>query len=666
VSAPLPPDTVRYALLRADGRWGDVVLDGLEVLPDGTLELRRVPAVAPPHLDPQGPAARSGLALDRRCGLYVVDTAGRRLVRDALDCPERHILDGGTFQEPAGVCVGPFGWVFVADAAAGRVLVLSTPELSVRDTWSGGLSQPVGVAPDDGRGVYVLDAALQRVLRFDPFGTPDADFAALVVPPEAPASPQAIAAAADGALFVAGGPGEGVLRFSPSGASAGPALAPGTSPQALAVGGEILYAADAAMGEILVVSIPDGDVLGAVSGFRGPVTALAADAEGRVYVKPGADDSYLVAQPRAGRVGRGTLVTTAPLDAGEEAVWLRATADADAPAGTRVLLDVAADAPGKGPSWERAAAPDTLLERSRYVSLRVTLTGIDGASPALRQVRVETPGDSYFQYLPAVYSRDPEAAKPLGSLLAIAKAELGDLEGEIALLPRRFRAATASGADLERLAYLLALPVPETARGAGPIALRAVLDEVEQLYASRGTPRGLRRALEIYAEAEATVLEEFDARGVWRLDAAALDFDTRVASTSVDGLVVGSAAVGASGPEAAEAWGSALFADTAHRFSVVLPAADAASEEARRRVRATIEREKPAHASYHLCFPEPRLRVGLQSHVGLDAIVAGRAEGLRLDAGARLGLDSRTAEEPEGAPAAVGRHGRVGVDALLG
>jgi phage tail-like protein len=666
VTAPLPPDTIRYAVLRADDRWSDVALDGLEILPDGAIELRRVPAVSPPHVDAPGRADPSGIALDRRCGLYVVDTAARRLVRDALDCPGRSILEGNWFQEPIGVCVGPFGWVFVADAAAGRVLVLSTPELSVRDAWSTGLSRPFGVAADDGRGIYVLDAE-QRVLRFDAFGTLDEEFAALVLPPATPTTPQAIAAAADGTLFVAGGPGEGVVRFTPSGASAGPALAPGTSPQALVVGGEILYAADKATGEILLVSIADGDVLGAVAGFRGPVAALAADAEGRLYVKPGLDDSYLVAQPRAGRVASGTLVTAAPLDPGEDAVWLRATADAEAPTGTRVTLDVSPDSPGAGPSWYRASAPDSLLKPSRYVSLRVTLTGLDGSSPVLRQVRAETPGDSYFQYLPAVYSRDPEASRPLARLLALAKAELGDLETEIGLLPQRFRTATADDADLERLANLLALPVPETWSATdGPSALRALLDEVEELYASRGTPRGLRRALDIYADAEAVVLEEFDTRGIWRLDTAGLGFDTRVASTSVDGLVVGSSSVGASGPEAAESWGSALFAETAHRFSVVLPGAGAPSEDARRRLRATIEREKPAHSSYHLCFSEPRLRVGVQSQVGLDAIVAGREEGLQLDTGARLGLDSRTDDEPEGAPAAVGRRGRVGVDALLG
>ena len=39
-------------------------------------------------------------------------------------------------------------------------------------------------------------------------------------------------------------------------------------------------------------------------------------------------------------------------------------------------------------------------------------------------------------------------------------------------------------------------------------------------------------------------------------------------------------------------------------------------------VRLVIEREKPAHTTYDLCVIQPRLRVGVQARVGVDAIVA--------------------------------------------
>ena len=63
-------------------------------------------------------------------------------------------------------------------------LVLSTPDLSVRDAWSSGLARPVAVAPAGDRGLYVLDAGLDRVLRFDPFGVADAAFDGRLAPPD--------------------------------------------------------------------------------------------------------------------------------------------------------------------------------------------------------------------------------------------------------------------------------------------------------------------------------------------------------------------------------------------------------------------------------------------------------------------------------------------------
>ena len=343
---PLADERVRYAHLRDGARWPDVALDGLQLMPDGTLELRRLPAVTPPHVAMPDAAEPSGLALDDRCGLYLSDATRRRLVRDALDCPHRYLIPGvpgagGPFDEPRGTCFGPFGWLFVADAGAGRIVVLSTPDLSVRDAWTVGLARPVAVTPAGDTGVYVLDAGLDRVLRFDAFGRADAGFDARLAPPVGPPHPRAIAAAADGALYVA--VAGGVERFTPAGDPAGSRLANGTRPQALALAGEVLYVADAQSGQILPVSCLDGEALGSVDGFSGPVSALAVGADGRLYVKTGSDDHYLVAEPGAGRVRRGTLATERPLDAGEDATWWRATADTDIPDGASVVLELAAE-----------------------------------------------------------------------------------------------------------------------------------------------------------------------------------------------------------------------------------------------------------------------------------------------------------------------------------
>jgi phage tail-like protein len=672
---PLAQERVRYARLRDGARWPDARLDGVEVMPDGTVELRRVPAVADPQLTAPAVAEPSGLALDGHCGLYVADAPGARLIRDALDCPHRYVVPGvpgagGPFIEPRGICVGPFGWLFVADAAAGRILVLSTPDLPVRDAWVSGLSRPVAVASAGDRGVYVLDAGLDRVVRFDPFGLADAAFDGRLAPPAGPAHPRAIASASDGTLYIAAA--GGVHRFTLAGDPAGPQVATGTRPQALAVTAEILYVADARSGEILLLSRLDGDELGRVEGFQGPVSALAAAPHGRLYIKTGSDDHYLVAEPGTGRVRRGTLAINRPLDAGEDAFWWRATADADVPDGAAVVLELAAEPEPRAPLWVQAAASDTLVEplvdQASSLWLRVTLVANDvGESPTLHEVRAETAGDDYMRYLPAVYSRDAAAAVPVEQLLAVAKAQLGDLEGEIGLLARRFWTATASPIELERLARWLAFPIPELVTAAqDPDRVRQLLEEAPELDESRGTLHGLRRAIEIYAGASANIFEDFRTRGLWQLGDAALGFETQLAPTAVDGTVVGSTAVGSTGPESAETWGSALFAATAHRFSVLVPTAHASTPDDRRRVRETIERDKPAHASYHLCFTAPKLRVGFQARVGLDAIVGVPSDTFQLDSAMRLGLQTRTAGDGEPRAAAAGRKGQLGVDALVG
>ncbi len=146
---------------------------------------------------------------------------------------------------------------------------------------------------------------------------------------------------------------------------------------------------------------------------------------------------------------------------------------------------------------------------------------------------------------------------------------------------------------------------------------------------------------------------------------SALGFDTTLPASAPDGIVLGASVVGASAPENPDTFARAVFDDTAHRFTVLAPAGTLSDEE-RRRVGEVLDSEKPAHTQYHLCFWESRFRVGLQAHVGVDAIVAGPHEGLALDERARLGLDARISDQPTGAPGAVGRHARLGVDTVVG
>jgi hypothetical protein len=103
-----------------------------------------------------------------------------------------------------------------------------------------------------------------------------------------------------------------------------------------------------------------------------------------------------------------------------------------------------------------------------------------------------------------------------------------------------------------------------------------------------------------------------------------------------------------------------LLAKHAHRFSVWLPAAWVPSETAERMLRRAIDAERPAHVAYDLCLIEPRMRIGRQSAIGVDSVIAGPIRTvLASDAPAD---DADPALRP---PPSLPLHGRLGIDAVL-
>jgi len=652
----------RFALVSAGGSWAAANLKGLEVRPDGRVELARVPTVVPPALAHPAPVAASGLALDCRCGLYISEKESRRVVRVALDCGERAVLPisgSAPLSSPAGLCVDRSGRLFVADPGRGEVLVFSTQPFALLDTWSDGLVSPVAVAPivlsppggtsaGGHDGLYVLDDDGDgRVLRLDRHGRQVASITG-------PARPIAIASASDGTLYVGDRASRSVLPFDPSGASSGDPLAAGATPQALAVAGDRLYVADETSGEIRILARHDGLDLGVVAGFLGPVSSLAVDRDGRLYVTTGADGSYLVADPAAGRQSLGVL-HAGPLDAGEENLWSRVAVDAETPPGSHVLVDTfTGPDPTSVPVWVPGPTHDLLVDGERFLWLRLTLEReqrltASTVSPLLVEARAETEGESYLDYLPLVYSR-ADGGGFLHRLLALAQSELGDHEAAIELLARRFNVATAPAQTLGWLAGWQAFePPPALLRHSDSGELRALMGQLPELYRQRGTPEGVARMVEVYTGVRPVLHESLNHRAGWILDAVgALGFDTVLTQSAPEGIILGASVVGASAPEEPGDWGRTIFGDTAHRFTAVVPAGSLTERE-RQRVGQVLEAEKPAHAQCHLCFAEPRFRVGVQATVGLDTIVAGPSPGFALGeqgstGGARLGLETRTAD----------------------
>src|SRR5262245_17906116 len=130
-------------------------------------------------------------------------------------------------------------------------------------------------------------------------------------------------------------------------------------------------------------------------------------------------------------------------------------------------------------------------------------------------------------------------------------------------------------------------------------------------------------------------------------------------------VLVGETVVGESGPLAASDFGMPLFSETAHLFTVSVPAAQLPEPIQRRALRRVVEAEKPAHTDFHLCFIEARMRVGFQARIGIDSIIAGPPPPMELN-GATLGYDSYlAAEEDEGQAGRVGKRARIGRDTVI-
>src|SRR5689334_22603369 len=93
--------TVREAVLRAGERWPGAELSGLALAADGSLGLRRLPAIAPAAVSAPVAVGSSGVAVDASCDLYVADTAGNRVLCISLDRPEVAILPGQEAPPPS-------------------------------------------------------------------------------------------------------------------------------------------------------------------------------------------------------------------------------------------------------------------------------------------------------------------------------------------------------------------------------------------------------------------------------------------------------------------------------------------------------------------------------------------------------------------------------------
>ena len=646
--------------LNREGRWADFTHAGLELRADGALQLLRVPRLAgeqPQGLtglpDPDGPA---GIVSVPGGDVYFTDPGGSRIwLVDSCDGSRRPAPCFGAERSAPGRLARPRGLAFhrrrrsllVADSGNDRVAVLALPGLELTEVWDE-RDEPISLATGPGGRTYVVDGGTAAVVELDVLGRPSSEFWAALTGGGALEAAEVAVTGDGGDVRVVVLARDGRVHISRLDGSRATSWDTGLDdPLGLAADEHAIFVGDRAGRRILAFT-HDGELAGAALGYSGPVAAMCVDRRGHLLVHPGDGAAPVQLEATGGFATRGVLwggPFRNPSDRSEPRHRLRARVSRPDTAHFRLHhaaapapVDPAASDPFSDTAWRAVEpdAPETLFGGapgdSVWVGMSFASEGL--ASPVLSQIVIEFDHDTWLSHLPAVYQRDPAPGDVLARFLTLFEGAFDQTHEAIRDLPRLFGPDTAPASWLPWLAEWLGLELPEAM---GVDRRRGAIAGAFERSARRGTAAGLRDALREELGLAAVVEEPLAQCGWWMLpdddpteveaSMSVLGQATVLASGEPGGAAVGSSAVlDGSYIAPANRYATALFDEVAHQFSVRLHRGPAYSEDAVAAARAVIDAERPAHTSYHLCVVEPRMRVGYQARLGVDAVVADRHE----------------------------------------
>jgi phage tail-like protein len=672
-----------FLYLNRGNAWLDFDRVGLDLSDDGTLRLAALPLLEgdlPAGLAGlAAPLAPAGLAFFPDGSAVWTDPDDDRVLRtDCLGGSGPWPSAGGRgdrptqFREPRGVLYHRLRRaLFVADTGNSRLQVFDPETSQLLAVWSG-LNRPWALADDLKGNVYVVSDSPDLVQAFDLQGNLLPAFGAAVLSgnpgPQRPVAVVVDESAGGTEVFLLDAGARAVLAYDGSGALLRRIdLGAGAEPMGLAVGGGSVYVGDNAGFRLRRYGRGDGVFIGDGE-FGAPIAVLTFDGAGRLAVVSGGATAPVRLATAGAFVKRGFLWTRArplpdPSFRPSQWHWLRATA-APPPEGAHLRLAFATsaggpapptDPDGPAPPWganacdladltggtsgdgrpgrwvvvpwdaENCVFPGT---PGAPVWVGVEFIGEGRSSPSLSQLRIDFDHNTYLQYLPNLYTRDPVSGPFLARFLTLIESLFAEAEADVAGLPALFDPWAAPAAALDWVGGLLALDLPEDWP---PARKRLAVASAFAADARRGTAAGLeavlRETLGVVARVEEPILQA----GWWALpgDAgggggAGLGFNTMLAAYEPQGAVVGTSAVldGSQLVDDAD-YGAGLFRDLAHRFSVRLYRGAGGDGPTLAAVRGLIDREKPAHTTYEICVVEPRMSVGFQARVGVDTVVAG-------------------------------------------
>jgi len=648
-------------------------LDAALEITGGSIALRRLPASIRLLVDPAGSFGGltdpTGMAVDDDGRIYVLDSDTCELRRfdpctaqfERVNCIGGEGTEPRRFHAPHGIAISPAGDLFVADTGNRRLQIFLLAGLALREI-RGPLAFPALVLPAGRRRVVV-----------PPGSTP-------VTLPAGTWEPWDVAVTSDCLLYVSDRANGVVHRFDRRGRWLD-AIGGFEEPTAIAIGCD---------GSLYVIQDGSPDVTVVAKDGTRRVIARADEAAGAFWPPGIAIDA---GDPPAYET-EGTFVSTA-LDSGiYNCQWHRAVIRGSLPAGTQLRVETFTSESPKSDDEIRSLSAARWMTRQdqtrvgegewdclilsapgRYCWIRITLTGGGEATPRIDTVRVHFPRASSLQYLPAVYSEEPVSRDFLSRFLSLFDTIRDDISDRVRDAALYFDPeATPAGAPLRGAADFLTWLgswIGLAVESNWPIEKRRrLVRDAHRLYELRGTPEGLRLHVQLYAGREASILEHFRLRqwmflGSGRLgDCSALFGSSIVRRLQLDRF-------SRIGEFQLVDFGDPLrdpFFAQAHRFSVMVPLRDGADEETERRVlNRVIELSKPAHTQADLQLIRPTLRIGVQSFIGIDTVVAAYPSETVTDRD-RLGRDTvLSASKDEARPPAmrVGKQSRIGVSTAL-
>jgi phage tail-like protein len=273
----------------------------------------------------------------------------------------------------------------------------------------------------------------------------------------------------------------------------------------------------------------------------------------------------------------------------------------------------------------------------RFLWVRLDLAGDGYSTPSVSSLRLEYPRNSYLRFLPAVYSADQGSADFLGRYLAIAQASIENIETGLANMPALFDPLAVPDQFVDYLAGWLNVPVEGTWDSG---QRRQLIDAARGYFRKRGTPAAIREHVAAYlrsmtgvtlpADGLPQLVEGFRQRRYRTLPSGegsqrplwSLAITARLQADRFDRL--GRVRLVSAGDPQLD-----MFTEHAYRFSVFVPAGFARKPQDRQVLRRAISAESPAYTQGELVLVRPAMCLGIQSHLGLDSMLAA-ASPLRL------------------------------------